>query len=188
MSQAVDNPRANMRSIENTEFRGEQAWVGVTADAMPIQAMSEWVSRPHCGAVVTFSGVVRDHSVGTHGVASISYEAYIPTIAPRLQEIVDQARARWPDLGRLAMIHRIGDVALGESSVFVAVSSPHRPAAFAAARFCIDVLKRSVAVWKLEHGESGARWVETGVDVESVAASAALWDHENSLTAGGASV
>jgi molybdopterin synthase catalytic subunit len=177
-----------MRSTETTEFRGEEAWVGVTAEAMPIQAMSEWVSRPHCGAVVTFSGVVRDHSVDAHGVASISYEAYVPTIAPRLLEITGEARIRWPDLGRLAMIHRIGDVALGESSVFVAVSSPHRPAAFAAARFCIDVLKRSVAVWKLEHAESGARWVETGIDVESVAVSAALWDDENGRTQDGATV
>ena len=146
---------------------------------MPLGAMTEWVSQAHCGAVVTFSGVVRDHSAGARGVTSISYEAYVPTVAPRLQEIADQARARWPELGRLAMIHRIGDVAVGESSVFIAVSSPHRPDAFGAARFCIDVLKRSLAVWKLEHADSGAGWVETGTDVVSVAASAELWDLEN---------
>ncbi len=71
-------------------------------------------------------------------------------VVPKLREIVAETRARWADVGRIALVHRIGRLGLGESSVVAAVSAPHRPEAFAAARFAIDALKVSVPVWKRE--------------------------------------
>lgn len=107
---------------------------------------------------MTFNGTARDHSDGRPDVSSLEYEAYIEQVDPRLRSIAEEARARWPDLGRVAMIHRVGAVEIGESAVVVAVSSPHRDAAFVAARFCIDTLKASVPIWKRESWAGGDSW------------------------------
>lgn len=135
-------------------------WLGLTESPLPIGALYEWCVRPDCGAVVLFSGTVRDHATDADGqvrdgVTFLEYEAYDEQVVPKLQAIVDECRARWAHLGRIALVHRVGRIELGESSVVVAVSSPHRPEAFAAARFAIDALKVSVPVWKREEWEAG---------------------------------
>jgi molybdopterin synthase catalytic subunit len=79
-------------------------------------------------------------------------------VVPKLAEIAAEARARWPMTGRVVLVHRIGTLELGESSVVVAVSSPHRAEAFAAARYAIDALKVSVPVWKREVWAEGSEW------------------------------
>jgi molybdopterin synthase catalytic subunit len=112
--------------------------------------MYEWVVRPDCGAVVLFSGTVRDHAEGRSDVEHLEYEAYDEHVVPKLQEIAVEARERWSTLGKIVLVHRVGRLDLGESSVVAAVSAPHRPDAFAAARFAIDALKVSVPVWKRE--------------------------------------
>lgn len=135
-----------------------QTWTGLTSDPLPVGAASQWVSRPSCGAIVTFNGTARDHAQGRPGVSGLEYEAYVEQVEPRLIAIADEARVRWPDIARVALIHRMGPVEIGESAVVVAVSSPHREAAFEAARFCIDTLKATVPIWKRETWAGGQSW------------------------------
>jgi molybdopterin synthase catalytic subunit len=135
-------------------------WVLVTPEALSPDEVVAWVTRPHCGAIVTFSGTVRDHSRTRENVTALEYEADNDLAEGRMREIVTEARSRWPDLAAIAVHHRVGMVELSESTVFVAVSSPHRDDAFEAARYCIDTLKRSVPMWKREHWPGGSAWSE----------------------------
>ncbi len=137
---------------------GRDDWVGVTADPLPLHAATAFVDRPDCGASVVFTGVVRDHSEGRPGVRSLEYEAYEEEVTPRLGAIVAEARTRWPSLGRVAVLHRTGLLGVGEASVVVAVSAPHRGDAFDGARFCIDTLKATVPIWKREAWADGEDW------------------------------
>jgi molybdopterin synthase catalytic subunit len=133
-------------------------WLGFTDAALPVGDMYEWCVRPDCGAVVLFSGTVRDHAEGRTDVRRLEYEAYDEMVVPKLAEVAAEARARWPMIGRLVLVHRVGTLELGESSVVAAVSAPHRAEAFAAARFAIDALKVSVPVWKREVWADGSEW------------------------------
>ena len=87
-----------------------------------------------------------------------------------MEAIVAEARTRWPDLEKVALLHRVGALALSEASVLVVVSAPHRDAAFEAARYCIDTLKESVPVWKKEHWAGGDDWALGSTPVRGVAA------------------
>lgn len=133
-------------------------WVGLTTEPLPVGAAADWAVQPRCGAVVLFSGTARDHSGGRERVTGLEYEAYEEQVRPRLRAVADEARVRWPEVGRLVLLHRIGPVAIGESSVVVVASAPHRGEAFAAARFCIDTLKASVPIWKRESWDGGESW------------------------------
>lgn len=135
-----------------------ETWIALTEAELPIGEIYEWAVRPSCGAVVLFSGTVRDHAEGRTDVTHLTYEAYEEQATPRLAQIDDEIRTRWPTVGRVALLHRTGKLGLGESSVVVVVSSPHRPEAFEAARFGIDALKASVPIWKHESWNAGADW------------------------------
>ncbi len=146
-------------------------WVALTADELPVGVIYDWCVRPDCGAVVLFSGTVRDHADHRTGVTELEYEAYEEQVEPRLAAISEEIRTRWPDVGRIVIVHRIGPLGLGESSVVVAVSSPHRPEAFEAARFSIDTLKATIPIWKREVWEGGEDWglaSQTITDVASL--------------------
>jgi len=117
---------------------------------------------------VVFSGTARDHAPGRDGVERLEYEAYEEQVRPRLAAIDDEIRHRWPDVGRVALLHRVGVVPVGESSVVVAVSSPHRPEAFEAARFGIDTLKATVPIWKRETWNGGESWGLESQPIEEV--------------------
>lgn len=136
---------------------GDQ-WLALTADELPVAAIYEWCVRPDCGAVVLFSGTVRDHADGRNDVTSLEYEAYGEAVVPVFQKIVDEIRRRFDGARRIAILHRTGELSLGESSVVVAVSSAHRPVAFEAARFAIDALKESAPIWKKENWSGGSDW------------------------------
>ena len=140
-------------------------WLGLTDAELPIGGIYEWCTRPDCGAVVLFSGTVRDHAEGRTDVQRLEYEAYDEMVVPKLEQIVAETRARWSAVGRIALIHRVGHLELGESSVVACVSAPHRPEAFAAARFAIDALKVSVPVWKREVWEGGSDWGTNAADL-----------------------
>lgn len=138
-------------------------WVVLTGEVLAIAQAHEWCGRPDCGAVVLFSGTVRDHAVDEQGavrrgVGHLTYEAYEAHVVPRLREIAAELRRRWPATGRTVLWHRVGRVELGESSVVVAVSAPHRGEAFEAARYAIDAVKASAPIWKHEEWDSGADW------------------------------
>jgi molybdopterin synthase catalytic subunit len=161
--------RADSSSAEVTVLEPPESgddWLGLTSAPLPAGAAVEWVTRPDCGAVVFFSGNVRDHAEGRTGVTHLDYEAYDTEVGPRLTAIASEMRRRWPQIGRLALVHRSGVVALGESAVIVVVSAPHRDEAFAAARFGIDTLKSSVPIWKREVWDGGESW---GVDAQHIA-------------------
>ncbi|MDQ6727532.1 MAG: molybdenum cofactor biosynthesis protein MoaE [Actinomycetota bacterium] len=143
-------------------------WVGVSADPLPLHAVTAFVERPDCGAAVVFTGSVRDHSEGRANVRSLEYEAYEEQVTPRLTAIAGEARARWPDVGRLVLLHRTGLLGVGEASVMVAASSPHRAEAFEAARFCIDTLKATAPIWKREAWEGGEDWAACAHPVDEI--------------------
>jgi molybdopterin synthase catalytic subunit len=145
-------------------------WLGLTDQALPLAAASEWAVLPRCGAVVTFSGTARDHSAGRPEVERLEYEAYAEQVVPRLAVIAAEARQRWPELGRLVLLHRHGVVPIGESAVVVVASAPHRELAFEAARFGIDTLKATAPIWKRESWAGGESWGLEPQTVTSVGA------------------
>jgi len=133
-------------------------WIELTADPLPTDLAQQFVTVPGAGAIVTFAGVVRDHADGRDGVERMTYEAYDEPATRAMHEIATELRRRWPDVERVALLHRVGDLELSEASVLVVVSAPHRIAAFDAARFAIDTLKESVPIWKQEHWSGGSDW------------------------------
>ena len=135
-----------------------ETWVGLFADRLPLLEAVEWANRPHCGAVVMFSGNARNSSPERPGVYELAYEAYEAEAEGRLAAVADGARELWPGVGPLALLHRTGTLAVGESAVVVVAAAPHRSEAFEAARFCIDALKATVPIWKLEKWAGGRSW------------------------------
>jgi molybdopterin synthase catalytic subunit len=156
-SGGVSVPTATMRPVQAPPLTGDD-WLRLTGDELPVGAIYEWAVRSDCGAVVLFSGTVRDHADGREGVEHLTYEAYEEAVDARLAAIASEARDRWPAIGRIAMLHRIGRLEVEESSVVVAVSAPHRAEAFEAARYAIDALKASVPIWKHETWREGSAW------------------------------
>lgn len=134
--------------------------MGITSLPLPVDEANAWATTPTCGAVVCFTGIVRDHSEGRVGVTGLTYEAYEDEATRRLADVAAEARLRWPMAGRLALLHRVGELTLSEVSVVVVASAPHRGEAFEAARFCIDTLKETVPIWKREHWAGGSDWAE----------------------------
>jgi molybdopterin synthase catalytic subunit len=133
-------------------------WIALTSDTIAVEPAAHWATTPGAGAVVTFSGVVRDHAEGRDGVRAMTYEAYEEPAVQAMRDIADEVRRRWPDVERVALLHRTGELELSATSVVVVVSSPHRGTAFAAASFAIDTLKESVPIWKQEHWSGGSDW------------------------------
>jgi len=133
-------------------------WVALTHEPLPVGRATAWAGTPASGAVVTFCGIVRDHSEGRADVRGLTYEAYEDVAVARLADVAAETRRRWPVVARLALLHRVGDLALSDTSVVVVASSPHRAEAFEAARFAIDTLKETVPIWKREHWAGGSDW------------------------------
>ena len=131
-------------------------WLAIGPSALPVAEAYDWCVLPRTGAVVLFSGTARDHAGDRAGVTLLEYEAYEDQVIPRFAQIAAELRRRWPAAGRVAMLHRVGPLALGESAVVVAVSAPHRGEAFEAARFAIDTLKEAAPIWKKETWEGGS--------------------------------
>ena len=133
-------------------------WIQLTSEPLSEQAVADAVGHAGAGAIVVFSGVVRDQTGGRR-VKFLEYEAHAPMAEAKMREIATEVRVRWPDVARITMIHRTGRLEIGESSVMIAVSSPHRRQAFEACHVAIDTLKETVPVWKKEYFEDGEVWV-----------------------------
>jgi len=127
-------------------------------EPIDMAALVRHVRTPGDGAIVTFDGFVRDHSHGRRTLY-LDYEAYESMAIAKIQEIGAAIHERF-SIHRVAIVHRLGRLQIGETSVFIAVSSPHRPAAFDACRYAIDTLKRTVPIWKKEYFEDGAVWAD----------------------------
>lgn len=138
-------------------------WVALSDRPLSVGDAYAWALRPNCGAVVVFSGTARDHSDGRQGVTDLAYEAYESAALSRMDSVVAELRGRWSTVGRVAVLHRLGDVPIGQEAVVVVVSAPHREEAFAAGRFAIDAVKASVPIWKRERWDSGDDW---GLDAQ----------------------
>ncbi|HEX4864848.1 MAG TPA: molybdenum cofactor biosynthesis protein MoaE [Acidimicrobiales bacterium] len=147
---------------------GDEIWVELTDAPLSYERAAEWVTRPDCGAVVVFGGTVRDNSDGRPGVTELEYEAYEGQVERRLRDIATETKARWPSVGRVALLHRLGVLAVTDCSVIVAVSAGHRGEAFDAARHCIDTLKRTVPIWKRERWAGGDDWGSDASPVEEL--------------------
>jgi molybdopterin synthase catalytic subunit len=126
-------------------------------------ALDETVSsvvRPEMGAVAVFVGVVRNSSEGKP-VSALEYEAYEEMAIAKMRQIAEEARARWPQIGDVAIVQRVGHLEVGQLAVVIAVASPHRQeGCFEACRYAIDRLKQIVPIWKKEIGPLGEEWVE----------------------------
>ena len=128
------------------------------SEPLDLAELVAFVSHHGAGAVASFLGIVRDHE-GAHPVTRLEYEAYERVAGPVLQAIATECAERWPE-ARAAVDHRVGTLDLGEASVAIAVSSPHRADAFDGCRFVIEAIKRRLPIWKKSHGEGGSWWVE----------------------------
>ena len=129
----------------------------LTDDPIDPRVLVERVMRKSDGAYVLFEGVVRNHHEG-HAVESIFYDAYRPMAEKEMEAIVRDIESRYPDVS-LAVVHRLGDLAVGDSSIAIVAASPHRREAFEACRMMIDRIKETVPIWKKERGPDGEEWV-----------------------------
>ena len=135
--------------------------IRLTCDAIDYPAMTEAVRRGDCGAVVLFLGTVRDLT-GERVTVALDYEAYPAMAEKKMAEIEADTRQRWP-IGDIIIVHRLGHLEIGDISVAVAVSCPHRAQAFEAGRHAIDRLKELVPIWKKENWADGTtEWVHPG--------------------------
>lgn len=132
--------------------------VALTAEPIDVTRLVASASQPTAGAVVLFLGITRQFTEGRE-TAELAYDAYPDMARKELEKLEAEARDRWP-LVECAIVHRLGVVPLGEPSVAIAVSTPHRDAAFAAGEWLIDELKAHVPVWKQERWADGRReWI-----------------------------
>ncbi|HEX7464855.1 MAG TPA: molybdenum cofactor biosynthesis protein MoaE [Actinomycetota bacterium] len=132
--------------------------IRITGDPITVQEACTFVADPGAGGTSVFLGSVRDRSEAGH-VTGLTYEAWEELATRRLEEIGGQMLERWP-VRRVALLHRTGDLGVGEVSVVVACSSPHRGEAFEACRYGIERLKEDVPIWKKEHLTAGeSHWV-----------------------------
>ena len=124
----------------------------------PIDLTALLGTSPHDGAACLFVGVVRNENAGRQ-VERLEYEAYEEMAVPLMKEIAAETKRRFP-VTEVRLVHRVGRLAIGETSVAVAVASPHRAEAFEACRFAIDELKDTVPIWKKEYYADGTAWLE----------------------------
>ena len=146
------------RAEVSRETEQIQSVCRLTQDPINARALAEELQQDQDGAVVTFEGIVRNNS-GGRATQFLEYEAYEPMALAKMREICDELRAEFP-VDRIGMVHRLGRLEIGEASVVIVVTSPHRKPAFEACRQAIDRLKRLVPIWKREYFTDGAVWVE----------------------------
>jgi len=131
----------------------------VTKEPIDLNELVRYVTDPEAGAIATFIGTTRNNNEGRKVIA-LDYEAYPEMAEKELARIGYDALKQWP-ICRMAVVHRLGPVQIGDASVIIAVSSAHRDAAFAASRFAIEEIKKTVPIWKKEVFEGGEMWIGT---------------------------
>lgn len=138
---------------------GSQELFRVTEEPLDAQALASLVQRDEAGAITLFYGVVRNHSEG-RDVERLQYEAHTSMALRKLAEVAEETRVRFPGISCVGAWHRTGLLEVGETSLLVAVSAPHRREAIEACHWCVDRIKEVVPVWKKEFFHGGAVWVD----------------------------
>jgi molybdopterin synthase catalytic subunit len=129
----------------------------LTDDRIDSSDLARRTMRPSDGACIVFEGVVRDHHEGK-AVESIFYDAYRPMAEKEISKIIDDVRAQLPEVA-IGVIHRLGQLGIGDASIVIVCTSPHRAEAYEASRLLIDRIKETVPIWKKERGPGGEEWV-----------------------------
>ncbi|HMP80769.1 MAG TPA: molybdenum cofactor biosynthesis protein MoaE [Pirellulaceae bacterium] len=129
--------------------------VELTANTIDLDQVQRWVASPDSGATVLFLGTTRRFTHG-HETRTLFYECYPEMALAEMSRLAGEAKTRWA-LQRVAIVHRTGEVPIGEASVAIASSSPHRAAAFEAAQWLIEELKQTVPIWKQDHAADGSK-------------------------------
>lgn len=129
----------------------------IVEESIDVDAVIEKVVRREAGAVTTFLGIVREWTRGRKTIY-LEYQAYVSMAEKMLAAIGDEVKEKWPDT-EVAVTHRIGRLDISEVAVCIAVSAPHRKAAYAANEYVIDRIKQIVPIWKKEHWEDGETWI-----------------------------
>lgn len=142
--------------LDGSEMMMKKPFAIVT-EPIEVQPYIDYVLHPYQGAVTVFTGHVREW---THGVRTLylSYEAYVPMAEKKLAEIGAEMEEKWPGI-KVAIVHRIGELHISDIAVLIAVSSPHRKAAYEANEYAIERIKEVVPIWKKEIWETGEQWV-----------------------------
>lgn len=136
----------------------EDLLVRITEEPIGADEATAFVADPGAGGTCVFVGTVRDHS-GAGEVTGLTYEAWVQLAVRRLEELGEELLSRW-SLRRAALVHRVGELPVGDASVVIAVSAEHRAEAFEACRHAIERLKQDVPIWKKEHLVTGeSAWV-----------------------------
>ena len=143
---------------------GDQTRFRIQSEALDPRFTESLVAHPGAGAIATFIGTVRDHGRG-RAVTHLEYEAYAPAAELTMAQIGDEIRDRW-GIDHVAIVHRVGSLAVGEASVVISVASAHRDAAFDACRYAIERIKEIVPIWKKEHYADGAAWLGSEHDYQ----------------------
>jgi molybdopterin synthase catalytic subunit len=138
--------------------KGRPKHAAIVRERIETRSVLEGIKRGEDGAAVVFDGVVRDNTRGRRTVC-LDYEAYEDMAVKQMEELAEQALARFP-IRDVAILHRLGRLQIGETSVLIVVASAHRAAAFDACRWLIDTLKRTVPIWKKEYFQDGAVWAD----------------------------
>ena len=131
----------------------------ITQDAISVDEVAARLADPAIGALVTFVGVVRGETDG-RPVQALEYEAYPEMAEQVLAQIGAEVQARWPGVRDVAVVHRVGRLDVGETSVVITLAAAHRAGVFDALRYAIERLKEIAPIWKKEIGPDGASWVE----------------------------
>jgi molybdopterin synthase catalytic subunit len=132
--------------------------IKITQEKLVLEDLIKVVEAPKAGAISTFTGTTRNHSEGRR-VLSLEYDAYPEMAEKKLMEIGEEIKRRW-EVTEIAIAHRVGKLEIGEASVMIAISAPHRKEAFEACQYAIDRIKTIVPIWKKEIFEDGEKWVE----------------------------
>lgn len=166
LNQSYADPSSELHDGDEAAFippvsggqQSEVAPFAISEQPLDGALLHEYVQTPQDGAVVLFTGVVRDN-FGGRATEYLIYQAYAAMAVPVLQQIASEAQSKW-EIGRVAVHHRIGRLAIGETAVIVAVAAPHRGAAFEAAAYIMDRIKEIAPIWKQEHWTDGeTEWV-----------------------------
>ena len=136
----------------------ESEWIRLQREPIDAEALVVALKEGESGAVVAFDGIVRNNSRGRRTLY-LDYEAYEAMALPQMRQLAGDAQQRF-GVRRVALVHRLGRLQVGESSVLIVVASAHRAQAFEACRWIIDTLKKTVPIWKKEWFEDGAVWAD----------------------------